>query len=187
VFSISDNLAADAKVGVGDVIVFKYPKNTDLNYIKRLVGLPGDTIQVIDKVVYVNDEPIKLESIIGKKYMDDMDEKFKRFNLKFFKTKTGEHDHITQIDEDNVYSADFSKIIVPKGHYFVMGDNRDVSGDSRYWGFLEREDIAGTPAIVTFSVGETPINSYRDYVLKYQRHLKGKSSVRWERTLKLIK
>src|SRR5690606_19423686 len=77
----------------GDVIVFKYPKDTSFNYIKRVVGLPGDTIEVIDKVLYVNDEPIEPTAVSeaqAKELMDDMDEKFKRYSLKFYKTKTGE-------------------------------------------------------------------------------------------------
>jgi signal peptidase I len=136
----------------GDVIVFKYPKNTDLNYIKRVVALPGDTIEVIDKVVYINDEPIQMEAFDGKSIMEDMDDKFKRFNFKFFKTKTGEHDHITQIDEDNVYNANFYKVKVPQGHYFVMGDNRDFSADSRIWGFVPFGHVKGKAILVWFSM-----------------------------------
>lgn len=136
----------------GDVVVFKYPPKPDLNYIKRVVGLPGDSVQVIDKVVYVNDEPLKIVPIDGNIYMEDMDEKFKRYNLKFFETKTGEHEHITQIDEDNVYNSNFRKIIVPKGNYFVMGDNRDFSADSRSWGFVPFENIKGKAVMVWFSM-----------------------------------
>jgi signal peptidase I len=150
-FSDPTYITGPGKPERGDVIVFKYPENPDLNYIKRVVGLPGDTVQVIDKVIYVNDEPIKVEPIDGKKYMEDMDHKFKNFNLKFFKTKTGEHEHISQIDEDNVYNADFRKVVVPKDSYFVMGDNRDFSADSRSWGFVPFGHIKGKAFLIWFS------------------------------------
>ena len=136
----------------GDVIVFKYPKNPDLNYIKRVVGLPGDTIQVIDKVVYVNDQPISAKPMNGDEIMEDMDDKFKRFNFKFFETSTGEHKHVTQVDEDNIYIANFNKILVPQGKYFVMGDNRDFSADSRIWGFVPFENIKGEAKLIWFSL-----------------------------------
>ncbi|MBC77359.1 MAG: signal peptidase I [Halobacteriovoraceae bacterium] len=136
----------------GDVVVFKYPKNTELNYIKRVVGLPGDTVQIIDKVVYVNDQPVSAKPMDGSEIMEDMDDKFKRFNFKFFKTQTGEHEHVTQVDEDNIYIANFNKIQVPQGHYFVMGDNRDFSADSRIWGFVPFENIKGEAILVWFSL-----------------------------------
>ncbi len=136
----------------GDVIVFKYPKNPDLNYIKRVVGLPGDTVQIIDKVVYINDQPINVEAIDGGEIMEDMDDKFKRFNFKFFKTQTGEHEHVTQVDEDNIYMANFNKIQVPEDKYFVMGDNRDFSADSRIWKFVPFENIKGEAIMVWFSL-----------------------------------
>jgi signal peptidase I len=154
----------------GDVVVFKYPEDTSLNYIKRVVGLPGDSVQVIDKTVYVNDEPIKLETIDGKVYMDDMDHKFKNFNFKFFKTQTGDHEHITQTDEDNFYSSNFAKIKVPQGHFFVMGDNRDFSADSRSWGFVPHTHIKGKAILIWFSTnipfpwsGEQDVFTFRPW------------------------
>lgn len=136
----------------GDVIVFKYPKDPSINYIKRVVGLPGDTIEVVDKVVFVNDEPLKTEEFDGKEILEDMDEKYKNFNFRFFKTKTGDHYHVTQIDEDNVYSANYPKIKVPEGHYFAMGDNRDFSADSRSWGFVPFNNIKGEAVMIWFSL-----------------------------------
>ena len=136
----------------GDVVVFKYPKDESLNYIKRVIGLPGDTVQVIDKVVYVNDKPISAVDMDGKPIMDDMNDKYERFNFKFFKTKTGNHTHVTQIHEDNAFTANFPQIRVPDGHYFVMGDNRDFSADSRSWGFVPFENIKGRALLVWFSM-----------------------------------
>ncbi len=136
----------------GDVVVFKYPRNHDLNYIKRVIGLPGDTIEVVDKVVYVNGKPLYTEAMDGKKIMDDMDEKYKNYDFTFLKNKTGEHTHVTQLHNDNAFSANFQRITVPANKYFVMGDNRDFSSDSRSWGFVPFENIKGEAILVWFSM-----------------------------------
>lgn len=136
----------------GDVIVFKYPRDPDLNYIKRVVGLPGDTIEVVDKVVYINNQPVDMKEVDGTKIMEDMDEKYKNFNLDFFQLKTGEHEHLIQLDKDNVYNANYYRVTVPEGHYFAMGDNRDYSSDSRVWGFVPFGHIKGKAILVWFSM-----------------------------------
>lgn len=136
----------------GDVIVFKYPKDLSVNYIKRVVGLPGDTLEIRNKVVYINDKAIEPHEIDGKKYMEDMDEKFRGYNLKFYEVQTGEHKHVVQQDSDNYYKVDFEKITIPKEKYFVMGDNRDFSYDARYWGFVSHEQIKGKAMFVWFSL-----------------------------------
>lgn len=136
----------------GDVIVFKYPKDTNLNYIKRVIGLPGDTIEVIDKVVYVNDRPIETKEIDGKEILEDMDDRYKSYQFKFMETKTGEATHITQVDTGNEYFANYYKFTVPKDNYFVMGDNRDFSADSRRWGTVPFGHIKGKAVMIWFSL-----------------------------------
>lgn len=139
----------------GDVIVFKYPENPSLNYIKRVVGAPGDEIEIRQKVVYVNGAPVEMEELSqeqSKMLIADMDDKFKNHALKFYTTKDGEHGHIIMEDEENYYKSDFSKIIVPADQYFVLGDNRDFSLDSRFWGFVPFENIKGSAIMVWFSL-----------------------------------
>ncbi len=136
----------------GDVVVFKYPKDLGVNYIKRVIGLPGDTLEMRNKIVYINDKPIVPKEFDGKVIMSDMDEKFKSYNLKFYRTKTGEHEHVIQQDGDNYYKVDFEKIKIPEGKFFVMGDNRDFSYDGRYWGFVSHEQIKGRAMLVWFSL-----------------------------------
>lgn len=144
----------------GDVIVFKYPKDLSVNYIKRVVGLPGDTLEIRNKVVYINDKAIEPKEFDGKEIMADMDDKFKGYNLKFYKVKTGEAEHVIQQDNDNYYKVDYDKVTIPKDSYFVMGDNRDFSYDARYWGFVTHEQIKGKAMFVWFSLifpfGENP-------------------------------
>ena len=136
----------------GDVIVFKYPNDKSINYIKRVVGLPGDKIEIKNKMVYVNDKAISTKKISGKKIMDDMDDKFKNYNLLFFESTTGQHKHVIQQNADDYFKADFNKRVVPKNKYFVMGDNRDFSSDSRFWGFVPRKNIKGRAMFVWFSM-----------------------------------
>lgn len=145
----------------GDVIVFKYPRDRSINYIKRVVAVPGDTVEVRSKILYVNDQPqVMEESKDNKKFLDEMDDKFKTYNFNFFKAKTGEADHILQFDRDAFYSTDFEKRTIGPNEFFVMGDNRDYSSDSRFWGTVPRENIKGRAMFVWFSLifplGEYP-------------------------------
>lgn len=145
----------------GDVVVFKYPKDLSVNYIKRVIGLPGDTLEIRNKVIYINDKAVEPHEFDGKEIMSDMDDKFKGYNLKFYKVKNGEHEHVIQQDNDNYFKVDFDKITIPEGKFFMMGDNRDFSYDSRYWGFISHEQIKGRAMFVWFSFifpfGENPM------------------------------
>ena len=136
----------------GDIIVFKYPKDTSINYIKRVIALPGDTIEIKNKIVYINDQPLKTEEVPGAEIMKDMDDKFKGYNLKFYKAQTGEHTHILQQDSDNYYKVDHEKETIPPDMFFVMGDNRDFSYDSRFWKFVPHKYIKGRAILVWFSM-----------------------------------
>lgn len=145
-------IAGESQPERGDVIVFKYPETPSVNYIKRVVGVPGDTIEIKNKVVYVNGEKLLVEEIDGAEIMEDMDDKFKAFNLKFYKAKTGETEHIIQQDNDNYFKVDYEKRTIPEDEFFVMGDNRDFSYDSRFWGNVPREYIKGEAMFVWFSM-----------------------------------
>ncbi|MFZ4713013.1 MAG: signal peptidase I [Bacteriovoracaceae bacterium] len=136
----------------GDVIVFKYPKDPSINYIKRVIGIPGDTLEIKNKIVFINGIPQEGKEFDGKEIMEDMDENFKKYNFKFYKMKTGTHDHTIQINEDNAINDNYYPITIPKGQFFVMGDNRDFSADSRYWKFVPMEYIKGRAVAVWFSL-----------------------------------
>jgi len=117
----------------GDVIVFRYPENPKIDYIKRVVGVPGDRLKYVDKVLYINDEPMLITAL--QPYAKDP-----RFME--LQEVLGEvtHNVLQNPYESNVAVGE---TIVPDDKYFVFGDNRDNSRDSRYWGFVPDENLKG--------------------------------------------
>lgn len=118
----------------GDIIVFRYPENKSLDYIKRVIALPGDTIEIIDKKVYIN----------GKKTED----KTAHF--------TDQRVIPKQLKDPRIFKGgpnkdNFGPLLVPEGKWFVMGDNRDNSADSRFWGFVDEDEILGKAMIIYWS------------------------------------
>jgi signal peptidase I len=111
----------------GDVIVFKYPVEPDRDFIKRVIGLPGETLEVKRKVVYINGKPLT--------------EPYVHFNLPLSPGKTETLD----------VREDYGPVTVPPDQYFMMGDNRDNSADSRFWGFLPADYIKGKALMIYWS------------------------------------
>jgi signal peptidase I len=119
----------------GDIIVFKYPEDPTRDFIKRVIGLPGDTIEMHNKKVYVNGKPL--------------DEPYAHFIYPPDEGGSGAPD-----TETADLLREFAPMTVPADNYFMMGDNRDNSQDSRYWGFMPRDYVKGKALFVYFSFGE---------------------------------
>jgi len=130
----------------GDVAVFRYPKDPSADYIKRIVGLPGDTIGYFNKVVFVNGEPA-VQVALGRYHGENSSAvmngaSHRRENL------LGVHGSILVQERRPTIEGEFQ---VPHGQYFVMGDNRDNSNDSRYWGFVPEQNLVGKAFFVWMS------------------------------------
>ena len=119
----------------GDVMVFKQPGQEHINFIKRVIGLPGDVIRYTDKQLSVNGKTVPEEFVAQ---LNDGQSAYRLYN-------EGKGDKVYQVRKE-LYSRDYraeGEWVVPEGMYFVMGDNRDRSNDSRYWGFVPEENIVG--------------------------------------------
>ena len=156
----------------GDVMVFRYPVDPSLDYIKRVVGVPGDKIAYLNKKLTVNGQPVPTQP--DGEFLD----KDKLFYTPRYTEKLGNVEHSILIDKDAPayiaqshpfenqdkchYNADGVVCEVPPGHYFMMGDNRDNSADSRYWGFVPDENIVGKAFFIWFNFGDLKrIGSFR--------------------------
>ncbi len=124
----------------GDVVVFKFPGDPKIDYIKRVVGVPGDEIAYIDRTLFINGEKVKTE-LVGK-YLGTDSGSMMSGAAMLKESFTKEHWHQILLDTDK-RAINMPTVKVPEGHYFVMGDNRDHSGDSRAWGFVPEKNLKG--------------------------------------------
>lgn len=135
----------------GDVIVFKFPYQDHTHYVKRVIGVPGDRIKIVNEVVYVNGveqhEPYVVHDASA---YDPFAENFPPTNEDYLDAAVIPQWKV----ELPRYVDSAGEIVVPPGHYFVMGDNRDHSWDSRYWGFVPRDAIMGRPVVIYWSLKE---------------------------------
>jgi signal peptidase I len=121
----------------GDIIVFKYPEQPDRDFIKRVIGLPGETLELRNKKVYINGTPL--------------DEPYVHF---IFPPDPEDGAAGAQALPDFDVTRSYGPVTVPARQYFMMGDNRDNSQDSRYWGFMPEEYVKGKALFVYFSFGD---------------------------------
>ena len=129
----------------GDVMVFRFPKNPKTNFIKRVIGTPGDIVSYHNKRLSINGNPLPLEEVeLVNWQTEDQDGR-----VQTFLESVNEESHTIMIDSQR--SSGSIRVKVPEGHYFVMGDNRDHSNDSRYWGFVPEEFIVGKAFFIWFS------------------------------------
>ena len=163
----------------GDVVVFKLPRDPSVDYIKRVIGLPGDRIQVRDSLLYINDEPVKRERIEDYVYRDGG---VTLRQSQYIETlPNGRRHRIIQIS-DNGPLDNTDVYVVPAGHYFMMGDNRDNSLDSRVAegrggvGYVPAENLVGRAEFLFFSTdGSARIWEFWKwpFAIRYDRPFEG--------------
>ncbi len=170
----------------GDIIVFKYPVNPTEHFVKRVIGVPGDHLRLINRQVYINGKPlrepyVRFTSQVHDSFRDD----FPRLDV----SEPGLEGQwwllMHKLVEDD-------QLIVPEGYYFAMGDNRDESLDSRYWGFVPRQNIIGRPLLIYWSVRDVddeipgaPAPGDKLFHFAYAiTHLF--QITRWDRTFRLV-
>jgi len=129
----------------GDVVVFRYPKNPQLDYIKRVVGLPGDKIGYFNKTVYINGE--KIVQQVKQKDLSLLSIVPARNELRYEQLGDAGHDILVDPDRRLIEG----EAVVPAGEYFVMGDNRDNSNDSRFWGTVPEANLVGKAFFIWMS------------------------------------
>jgi signal peptidase I len=174
------------KVKRGDIVVFHYPVHPQQHFVKRVIGVPGDRIHLRNKQVFVNGQPIV------EPYTIFRSSQFNVYRDDFPTTKyiDGNVDSRWWIQMRKLIED--GNLIVPEGYYFVMGDNRDESLDSRYWGFVPRENIVGRPLLIYFSAkregddtGEARPNAKLSRIVNAVERVY--EDARWHRMMKLVR
>ncbi len=132
---------------IGDIAIFRYPVDPSVDFIKRIIGVPGDRISYINKVLSVNGQLITQTQLGTATDEDESGQNSWPVNI-YEEDLMGVQHQIYNRPDAN--SQDFS-LVVPPGEYFAMGDNRDNSNDSRYWGFVPEQNLVGRAMIIWFS------------------------------------
>jgi signal peptidase I len=170
----------------GDVIVFRYPVNPQQHFVKRVIGLPGDHVYLKDKQVYVNGERLQEPYVVHRTAeFDNYRDNFPQLDLPNANQDARWWFQIRKMVQNG-------ELVVPKDGYFVLGDNRDESLDSRYWGFVPRQNIIGRPLLIYWSihrpeqlepVTETPNDKLWSfaYTITHMVH-----EIRWNRTFRRV-
>jgi signal peptidase I len=140
----------------GDIIVFRFPYDDHVHYVKRVIGLPGDHLRIVNQVVYIDGKPLSEPYAIHSEAFDPFGENFPPLDQAQLQERL-RPEWAAQIDK----YIQGDSLVIPPDRYFVMGDNRDDSSDSRYWGFVDRNAIMGRPMFIYWSVRATP-DDYTD-------------------------
>ncbi|MEJ6781446.1 signal peptidase I [Aminobacter sp. Piv2-1] len=146
----------------GDVVVFKFPPNPSLDYIKRVIGLPGDRVQMKGGVLYINGTAVPREKV-GQIDNPDITEENRPVDV-YRETLPNGVSYDTLDLTPNAIGDDTREFVVPEGHFFMMGDNRDNSTDSRFTvGFVPAENLVGRANIIFFSIasGASPLEIWK--------------------------
>ena len=179
--SIDEYLLPYQDVQRGDIIVFRYPMDLSQTFVKRVVGLPGDRLRLVDKKLILNGQTVDEPYVIHRTaYIDQYRDNFPG------QPNTPIPERALEMLRQNVVR---NEIVVPPNNYFAMGDNRDQSLDSRYWGFVPRENIIGKPLLIYWSY-DAPTERLQDtgisltHLADILLNFFGKT--RWRRTFNLI-
>jgi signal peptidase I len=180
---ITKHLLPYTPVKRGDIIVFRYPSDISENYVKRVIGVPGDHIHLVNKVVYLNGHPLT------EPYVQHIFPNIQPYRDNFPNAAPTPDEPVQeralQMIAHHVWNGD---VVVPPESYFAMGDNRDDSLDSRYWGFVPRENIIGKPLLIFWSY-DAPTQDLVDFTANHFIDLAKNFFVktRWDRELKLVR
>ena len=178
-----DHLLPYREIRRGDIIVFKFPFQDHPHYVKRVIGTPGDRVKVVDQAVYVNGKRLNEPYVVHDPSVpyDPFGDNFPPRNPQYLQANMQPE----WADEifDHIHDGE---IVVPPDKYFAMGDNRDHSWDSRYWGFVDRDAIMGRPIVIYWSVvgdesADRNLNSWFYNLVDTVLHLP--SRTRWSRML----
>jgi signal peptidase I len=171
--TLEDNLLGKKEIRRGHVVVFKFPEDPSRDFIKRVIGLPGEKVEIRDKRVYINDEPLE------ESYTHFLEAPLQHDDPEYGLRGEGLRDN-------------WGPEVVPPGQLFVMGDNRDNSRDSRYWGFLAADQVKGRALLVYWSLAarkdEYQRTSMKEIVKDYWDMIWNfRARTRWERSFHLIR
>jgi signal peptidase I len=150
----------------GDIIVFRYPEDMAISFIKRVIGVPGDEIEIVNKQVYINGKAIMRDPLAVTD--PNIDKDFRGTILKFYNSEIGEKKFVYQETDEQRMVDNLPKFTVPADKFFCMGDNRDFSKDSRYWGFVPKENIRGKAMFVWFSFKNSLLDEVDPNTFKLQ-------------------